>query len=145
MEKEELEYIWNQIFKHLTKISYDDSIIFKGFRIEMMMNIQRFLSPNSVEIYEKNKQILNNARIKEGLNESEYPQYLERLKNELVILLKDMEYPSKSFNINKLEIMISLIHFLDLKKYNQNLKVLKNAEIQEHQIRKMLTIPTNRC
>ena len=140
MEIEDLKNISNQIFKHLTKISYDESITFKGFKIEMMMNIQRFLSPNSVENYENNKKILNNAKIEETKRQSEIDKYLERLINELTDLLetiKEDNNSSKNFKYNKLEILMVLSKFLNPKTYHQNVLALKQAEEQE----KSLTYP----
>lgn len=140
MGKEELEYIWNKIFEHLIKMSYDDSITFKGFRIDMMVNIRKFLSPNSVENYENNKQILNNAKIEETKKQSEIDNYLERLINELTYLLetiKEDNNSSKNFKYNKSEILMLLSKFLNPKTYHQNILALQQAEEQE----KILTYP----
>ncbi len=141
MEKEELEYIWDNIFQHLKEMSYDNSALFKAFKLEMMINIKRFLSPNSVEKYERNIRVLNKADIQESSNKYEFEEYLERLKDELIKLLDKLEYSSKDFNINKIEIMMVLTNFLNSKKYKNNIKELQKEEIREQEKQKMLTFP----
>ncbi len=135
MEKTDLEYITNQIFRYIDNAAYDKSTEFKGFKLEMMINLQLFLSP---ENYEKNKIILNKARIQES-TESEN-KYLEKMTNELLELLDGLYRESVSFNLNKVDVIIAITKFLNPSTYKSNIKALKQED--EHQ--KRLTIPSGR-
>jgi hypothetical protein len=137
MKQEHLTIITNELFDFIKNISYDDSRRFRGFQLEMMLNIYKFLSPDSVVIYENNKRILGEANIEESNEPTEYDVYLNRLISDLKdILLNTMQDNNitKTFKIDKIEIIMALSKLLNPKTYYQNIKKLKQEEENQNRL-----------
>ena len=137
MKQEHLTIITNELFDFIKNISYDDSRRFRGFQLEMMLNIYKFLSPDSVVIYENNKRILGEANIEESNEPTEYDVYLNRLISDLKdILLNTMQDNNitKTFKIDKIEIIMALSKLLNPKTYYQNIRKLKQEEENQNRL-----------
>ena len=137
MKQEHLTIITNELFDLIKNISYDDSRRFRGFQLEMMLNIYKFLSPDSVVIYENNKRILGEANIEESNEPTEYDVYLNRLISDLKdILLNTMQDNNitKTFKIDKIEIIMALSKLLNPKTYYQNIRKLKQEEENQNRL-----------
>ena len=141
MERENLKYISEQILLHVRNISYDDTILFMGFKIDMYRNIERFLSPESLEYYYENVRILKNVEIKKQKEIIPTVEYIKRLRAELAHLIETLnpKENEKNFEIDKIEIMINIVTLLNPYQYINNIQALSN---KEHQ--KRLTIPHGR-
>lgn len=139
MERENLKYISEQILLHIRNISYDDTILFMGFKVDMYRNIERFLSPESLEYYNENVRILKNVVIKKQKETIQTIEYLKRLRTELINLIETLNSKEKNFEIDKIEVMINIVSLLNPYQYINNIQALSD---KEHQ--KRLTIPHGR-
>lgn len=137
MERENLEKIFDIIMDYIDKIEYDKSSLFKMFKYDMNVNVYKFLSPES---YEENRKILAAKEIEDKPGESQYSDYLEKLRSELINIIKGIDGESDAFQISKLEIIRVIYNFLNPNRYDQNIKVLQEANNQ-----KRLTKPHGWC
>ena len=135
MEKRDLKKIFDIIIDYIGNIEYDESLLFKTFKYDMKVNVYKFLSPES---YEENQKILAAKEIEDKPGESQYSEYLEKLRSELINLIMGIDGKSNAFQISKLEITRVIYYFLDPNKYNQNIKVLQEA-LQKAKKQKRLT------
>ncbi len=128
MERENLEKIFDIIMDYIDKIEYDKSSLFKMFKYDMNVNVYKFLSPES---YEENRKILAAKEIEDKPGESQYSDYLEKLRSELINIIKGIDGESDAFQISKLEIIRVIYNFLNPNRYDQNIKVLQEANNQK--------------
>lgn len=129
-QKKFLEYISNRIYNYLLECSYDDTTLFEAFKLEMILNIGMFLSP---ENYNDNIKTLSDSKIEKSSTPSEYIDYLERLKKEINRILQDKCSQDNEPFTKK--IMENLNNFLDPYKYEKYIETLKTK-----QKRKKLTL-----
>ena len=137
MEKRDLKKIFDIIMDYIDKIEYDESLLFTLFKYDMNVNVYKFLSPES---YEENLKILADKEIEDKPGESQYSDYLEKLRSELINIIMGIDGKSNDFQISKFEIIRVIYNFLNPNRYDQNIKVLQEANNQ-----KRLTKPHGWC
>lgn len=126
MEKKNLTYLSNEIFEHLKHINYDESKEFKQFKLNIMINLINFLD---VDNYSMNTDALNNTEIPKYQCTQQEIDYLNRIKFELIQLINNTKNPKIiNFDIDRLDLIISLSKFLDPELYMGNIEILKRLE-----------------
>lgn len=125
MEKKNLTFLLEELFKHLNKIEYDESDEFKKFKTEIIENIKKFLD---AENYSRNTHTLNNTEIPKYQCTEKEISYLTRIKNEIVFIVNNIKEQKMNIEFDKLDIIISLSKFLDPDLYKGNIEVLKKLE-----------------
>ena len=142
MERENLEFISEKILIYIEKISYDSTIEFLAFKIDMYRNIERFLSPESVEYYNENVETLKQVALKKHDEKPLFYEYLKKLLFELINYIDSIQPEKKemkNFEKDKIDIISNIGVFLNPYNYTDNIQML---EKKRHQ--KRLTIPHGR-
>ena len=130
MEKKNLIYLSKKIYNYINDIQYDQTVDFLAFKTDMLMNMDKFLSP---EKYDENIEILRENNVEFDLCEEPIATYLERLNEELILLLVHVNMPyddqmKKTFEIDKFELIRNISDFLDPYMYKGNFKALNKLE-----------------
>ena len=143
MERENLEFISEKILIYIEKISYDSTIEFMAFKTDMYRNIERFLSPESVEYYNENVETLKQVALKKREEKPLFYEYLKKLSFELLNYI-DSIHPEKkdmkNFEKDKIDIISNIGIFLNPYNYLDNIQMLDR---NRHQ--KRLTKPHGWC
>lgn len=127
MERKNLTYLANKIFEFIDNMQYEQSGEFQAFKLEMLINIDKFLNE-----YEQNTYIITSNEIPQKTCSKQKEEYLNVLMCELVKFIRTIE-PAKlqttmNFEYDKGELIISISKLLNPKNYHGNIEVLRKLE-----------------
>lgn len=127
MERKNLTYLADKIFEFIVNIEYEQSREFITFRLEMLINVNKFLKN-----YEQNIKNITNYKISKKPCSQKKEEFLNRLIQELIKFIKAIEptkiQPTMNFEYDKTELIVGISKFLNPKNYHGNIEKLKELE-----------------